>query len=86
LLIYLGWFKNLSNIFLSIHIPKILLTAEKERMDKELTIAQMQGKFKLVIIHNVGHSVQEDDFKATAKACYSMLKDFRIPLNLSERA
>jgi hypothetical protein len=32
--IYSGWFKNLSNIFLSIHIPKILLTAEKERMDK----------------------------------------------------
>jgi hypothetical protein len=28
-LIYSGWFKNLSNIFLSIHIPKILLTAEK---------------------------------------------------------
>lgn len=43
----------------------------------------MQGKFKLVIIHNVGHSVQEDDYKATAKVCYSMLKDFRIPLTLS---
>jgi protein phosphatase methylesterase 1 len=55
-------------------------------MDKELTIAQMQGKFKLVILHNVGHSVQEDDFKGTAKACYDLLKDFRIPLNLSEKA
>lgn len=32
--LYTGWFKNLSNIFLGIHIPKILLTAEKERMDK----------------------------------------------------
>jgi len=25
----LGWFKGLSHIFLNIHIPKILLTAEK---------------------------------------------------------
>lgn len=25
----LGWFKGLSHIFLNVHIPKILLTAEK---------------------------------------------------------
>ena len=43
----------------------------------------MQGKFEVVVIHNVGHSVQEDDFKATAKEFYNLLKDFRIPLNLS---
>jgi protein phosphatase methylesterase 1 len=82
----MGWFKGLSHIFLGIHIPKILLTAEKERMDKELTIAQMQGKFKVVVIHNVGHSVHEDDFKNTAKECYKFLKDFRIPMTLQERA
>lgn len=81
-----GWFKGLSHIFLNIHVPKVLLTAEKERMDKELTIAQMQGKFKVVIIHNVGHSVQEDDFKATAREFYNLIKDFRIPMTLSERA
>jgi protein phosphatase methylesterase 1 len=52
------WFKDLSSIFLSVKIPKILVTAEKERLDKELTIAQMQGKFKLMILHGVGHSVQ----------------------------
>lgn len=57
-IINLGWFKGLSHIFLNIHIPKILLTAEKERLDKELTIAQMQGRFKVVVIHGVGHSVQ----------------------------
>lgn len=54
---WLGWFNGLSKVFLGIHLPKILLTAEKERMDKELTIAQMQGKFKVAVIHNVGHSV-----------------------------
>ena len=55
-------------------------------MDKELTIAQMQGKFKVVVIHGVGHSVQEDDYKTTAKECHNFLKDFRIPMTLHERA
>jgi protein phosphatase methylesterase 1 len=61
-----------------------LVTAEKERLDKELTIAQMQGKFKLTVLHNVGHSVQEDDFKGTARMLYEFMKDFRIPMTLSE--
>lgn len=82
----MGWFKGLSSIFLSIKIPKILVTAEKERMDKELTIAQMQGKFKLTVLHGVGHSVQEDDFKGFAKMLYNFLKDFRIPTTLAEVA
>lgn len=81
---WVGWFKGLSSIFLGIKIPKILVTAEKERMDKELTIAQMQGKFKLTILHGVGHSVQEDDYKGTARMLYEFLKDFRIPMTLSE--
>lgn len=34
-----GWFKGLTNSFLNIRIPKILMLAEKERMDKELTVA-----------------------------------------------
>lgn len=55
-------------------------------MDKELTIAQMQGKFKLIVIHNVGHSVQEDDYKATARELYQLVKDFRIPTTLGEKA
>ena len=46
----------------------------------------MQGRFKVVIIHGVGHHVHEDDFKTTAKEFYSLLKDFRIPTTLSERA
>ena len=83
---WLGWFKGLSSIFLSIRIPKILVTAEKERMDKELTIAQMQGKFKLTVLHGVKHSVQEDDYKGFAKMLYNFLKDFRIPTTLAEVA
>lgn len=49
------WFSNLTESFLSVKIPKLLLLAEKERMDTALTIAQMQGRFRLVILYDVGH-------------------------------
>jgi protein phosphatase methylesterase 1 len=38
-----GWFKGLSKLFLSTRMPKLLLLAGIDRLDKELTIAQMQG-------------------------------------------
>lgn len=44
----------------------------------------MQGKFKLSVLHGVGHSVQQDDFKGTARMLYDFMKDFRIPMTLSE--
>ncbi len=45
-----GWFKGLTQCFLDLRVPKQLLLAGSDRMDKELTIAQMQGKFKLVVV------------------------------------
>lgn len=36
---WVSWFKGLTASFLDVRIPKLLMTAEKERMDKELTIA-----------------------------------------------
>ena len=36
---WMSWFKGLTSCFLSVHIPKLLMLAEKERMDKDLTIA-----------------------------------------------
>jgi hypothetical protein len=34
-----GWFKGLTQCFLNIRVPKQLLLAGSDRMDKELTIA-----------------------------------------------
>jgi protein phosphatase methylesterase 1 len=79
-----GWFKNLTQTFLDVRVPKLLLLAGAERMDKELTIAQMQGKFKLKVIYDTGHSIQEDNYMETAKACYGFLQMFRIPITTSE--
>lgn len=46
----------------------------------------MQGKFKLTILHGVGHSVQEDDYKGTARLIYEFLSDFRIATTKAEVA
>lgn len=40
---WLGWFKGLSTAFLNISAPKMLLLAGVDRLDRELTVGQMQG-------------------------------------------
>jgi protein phosphatase methylesterase 1 len=47
-------------------------------MDKDLMIAQMQGKFKLAVLNNVGHIVHEDDPKSTFEMIDGFIKTFRI--------
>jgi len=43
-------------------------------MDKELTIAQMQGKFKLVVLDNVGHVIHEDQPRRVAEVFHQFLE------------
>lgn len=38
-----GWFHGLSAKFLAIPVAKLLLLAGIDRLDKELTVGQMQG-------------------------------------------
>ncbi|KAK6061058.1 hydrolase, alpha/beta domain protein, partial [Cooperia oncophora] len=57
---WVGWFQGLSAKFLSCGPPKLLVLAGVDRLDKDLTIAQMQGKFQNTILPKVGHAVQED--------------------------
>jgi pimeloyl-ACP methyl ester carboxylesterase len=63
-----GWFTGLSKIFLSTKVVKLLILAGTDRLDKDLTIGQMQGKFQLVLLPSCGHAIQEDDPKKTAEA------------------
>lgn len=56
-----GWFKGLDEAFVSLPCAKMLCTANAERLDKALTVAQMQGKFQFEIIGNgCGHHVMDD--------------------------
>lgn len=55
-----GWFEGLSNKFLTCDVPKMLLLAGVDRLDKDLTIGQMQGKFQMQVLPQCGHAVHED--------------------------
>ena len=48
-----GWYKGLSDLFLSIITPKVLVLAGTDRLDRPLTVGQMQGKFQLVLLPQV---------------------------------
>ncbi|KAG9508547.1 putative protein phosphatase methylesterase 1, partial [Fragariocoptes setiger] len=56
-----GWFKGLSNDLLNAPVrAKLLLLAGIDRLDKDLTIGQMQGKFMMRVLPKCGHAVHED--------------------------
>uniref|UniRef100_A0A8C9ZJ98 Protein phosphatase methylesterase 1 n=1 Tax=Sander lucioperca TaxID=283035 RepID=A0A8C9ZJ98_SANLU len=55
-----GWFRGTSNLFLACNLPKLLLLAGIDRLDRDLTIGQMQGKFMMQVLPPCGHAVQEN--------------------------
>ena len=68
------WFAGLSTRFLTItsSISKLLILAGTDRLDKELMIGQMQGKYQLVVYQDSGHFVHED----VPNKCALTLYDF----------
>ncbi|KAF3938400.1 hypothetical protein ABW19_dt0200411 [Dactylella cylindrospora] len=62
------WFIGLSRKFLEARGGKLLILAGTDRLDKELTIGQMQGKYQLLVLPEVGHFVHEDAPEKTAMA------------------
>ena len=55
-----GWFQGLSARFLAVAGAKLLLLAGVDRLDRDLTVGQMQGKFQMQVLPQVGHTVHED--------------------------
>lgn len=43
-----------------------MILAGVDRLDREMTIAQMQGKFQMKVIDRVGHTIHEDDPREVA--------------------
>ncbi|GAA5990652.1 hypothetical protein JCM11641_001263 [Rhodosporidiobolus odoratus] len=66
-----GWFTGLSGKFLACRAAKLLLLAGTDRLDKDLLIGQMQGKYQLEIDPHVGHCVHEDAPGRTAETLLS---------------
>ena len=59
LCIHEGWFRGLSAAFLAARTARLLVLAGTDRLDRELMIGQMQGKFQLVVVPNTGHMLHE---------------------------
>jgi protein phosphatase methylesterase 1 len=67
------WYRGLSKDFLSVQANKLLILASTDRLDKELMIGQMQGKFQFEIVQSAGHSVHEDQPKRVALLLWTFL-------------
>ncbi|BAE55824.1 unnamed protein product [Aspergillus oryzae RIB40] len=69
-----NWFIGLSKKFLEARGGKLLLLAGTDRLDKELMIGQMQGKYQLQVFPEAGHFVQEDQPVKTAQVLVDFYK------------
>ncbi|KAK6586403.1 hypothetical protein PZA11_001460 [Diplocarpon coronariae] len=69
-----GWFIGLSKKFLEARGGKLLLLAGTDRLDKELIIGQMQGKYALQVFPEAGHFIHEDLPEKTAKVIVDFYK------------
>ncbi|KAJ2514998.1 Protein phosphatase methylesterase 1 [Coemansia sp. RSA 2049] len=78
-----GWYAGLSNTFVSAPAAKLLILAGTDRLDKDLLIAQMQGKFQLELLPAAGHTIQEDLPAVVGDALISFCKRNQ-PLDISE--
>lgn len=73
-----GWYSGLSDMFLALRVPKVLVLVGTDRLDRPLTIGQMQGKFQPVLLPQAGHAVHEDEPDRTADAIATFIRRFRI--------
>ncbi|KAF9736290.1 hypothetical protein PMIN06_008275 [Paraphaeosphaeria minitans] len=69
-----NWFNGMSAKFLGGKGAKLLILAGPDRLDKELMIGQMQGKFQLQVFPAAGHFLQEDLPEKTAEVIVEFVK------------
>ena len=82
------WFEDLSNLFLNCRSEaKLLLLAGIDRLDRALTVGQMQGKFQMQVLPKCGHTVHEDvpDKVAQVIASFLIRNKFTQPKRDFER-
>lgn len=72
------WYLGMSERFLSAKTSKALLLAGTDRLDTPLTIAQMQGKFQMVVFPNSGHAIQEDEPEKFTQVVHDFLARYVV--------
>ncbi|KAL8433350.1 hypothetical protein Efla_001904 [Eimeria flavescens] len=81
-----GWFRGMSQAFLSSRCVKILICSSSDRLDKELMIAHMQGKFQVQIVSGSGHVIEEDQPAELCRVVQTFVTRYRLHLPPSQRA
>jgi protein phosphatase methylesterase 1 len=74
----------LSAKFLNVHAPKLLLLAGVDRLDKDLMVGQMQGKFQMQILPLCGHAVHEDAPEEVSDALAGFMIRYKFTEALDE--
>ncbi|KAL8449723.1 hypothetical protein Emed_002978 [Eimeria media] len=77
-----GWFKGMSQAFLSSRCVKILICSSSDRLDKELMIAHMQVQ----IVSGSGHVIEEDQPAELCRVVQTFVTRYRLHLPPSQRA
>ena len=75
---------GLSQLFLSCDCPKLLLLAGVDRLDRDLTVGQMQGKFQMHVVQKSGHVVHEDAPEQVAECIASFLVRNKLVRSVNE--
>ena len=71
-----GWFDGLSRAFLAETCPKLLVLVGVDRLDDELVVGQMSGKFQMVLFPDAGHAVHEDEPERVADAVAAFVRRY----------
>jgi protein phosphatase methylesterase 1 len=83
-IIFIFFFIGLSKLFLSCECPKLLLLAGVDRLDRDLTVGQMQGKFQMHVVPKSGHAVHEDAPEQVADCIASFLVRHKLVQPIDE--
>ncbi|EPT29626.1 chain a, pp2a-specific methylesterase apo form (pme), putative [Toxoplasma gondii ME49] len=73
-----GWFDGMSSLFLQARCTKVLICAGNDRLDRELMIAHMQGKFQVQLVPYSGHVVEEDQPQEVANVLLNFISRYRL--------
>lgn len=66
-------FEGLSELFVALPLPKLLVVGAVDRMDATLEAAHMQGRFRLDVVPHPGHYIHEDRPEEVAEAIAKFL-------------
>ncbi|PHJ18550.1 protein phosphatase methylesterase [Cystoisospora suis] len=73
-----GWFRGMSSLFLQARCAKVLICAGNDRLDRELMIAHMQGKFQVHLVPASGHVVEEDQPQEVATVLMNFVMRYHL--------